>query len=432
MKFVKRILYLCSVICALCFVPQAASAAAWGIVDSLDLSRFIPIVLDSFMSVAMAGYEFFVGDGDGIIYLFVWGWLGMTIGLYLVKMYFPQNWLSFLGIKGGGQMWGDKASAKTISEDLVKPAIRAILAAGLFLQIQPQTVTKFAVDPFLKFGSIYVHSISESINQMNLSPGAEPVPCPDSILKKEYISPESCQFLVQPVADITRVNNQIIKRGMSFITSGLTGLMTLIPHGGRDILNLITGIFLVWAFVASNFFMALLIIQAIFEFGMALILYPFKVLMFVAKPKNPDKWLDPWNVFGEKGGIIESLKKLVVTMIACMFILVVNIAAVKALFNFNHSTFVVAAGGSASSNVPVVVNQAMGFGQHSVIWLSSLLTFFLMFKIFELTRGQLMVYVGEGSDDLYKKASGDAKNAWKKTNEWRKNIGKALGWVKKK
>jgi len=219
---------------------------------------------------------------------------------------------------------------------------------------------------------------------------------------------------------------------MSFITSGLTGLMTLIPHGGRDILNLITGIFLVWAFVASNFFMALLIIQAIFEFGMALILYPFKVLMFVAKPKNPDKWLDPWNVFGEKGGIIESLKKLVVTMIACMFILVVNIAAVKALFNFNHSTFVVAAGGSASSNVPVVVNQAMGFGQHSVIWLSSLLTFFLMFKIFELTRGQLMVYVGEGSDDLYKKASGDAKNAWKKTNEWRKNIGKALGWVKKK
>ena len=421
----RKFIYFCSLLFALCSLPQAA-AAAWGIVDSLDLSGFIPIVLDAFMSVAMAGYEFFVGNGDGIIYILVWGWLGMTIAMYLVKMYFPQSWLGFFGMKGGGEMWS-KPSAIKISEELVKPAIRAILAAGLLLQVKPQYITEFAVDPFLRFGAIYTHSISENINQANASAGARQVECPPNILEKGYISPESCGFLVQPVADISHANNQIIKRGMSFITGGLAGLMTLIPHGGRNILNLITGIFLVWAFVASNFFMALLIIQGIFEFGMALVLYPFKVLMFVAKPKHKDKWLDPWNAFD---GIIESLKKLVIAMIACVFILAVNIAAVKALFNFNHSAFVVAAGGSASSNVPVVANQAMGFGQHSIIWLSALLTFFLMFKIFDLTRKQLMTYINDDKmTGLYDKVAGDAKKgpgdikkAWKSTTGFIKGV----------
>lgn len=408
------------------FILPCAAYASWNIVDAMDLSPFIPIVLDAFISVAMASYEFFVGGGDGIIYLFVWGWLGWFIASYLIKMYFPQNWLEFFGTTGA-QMW-NKPSALKISEDVLKPCIRGIIAAAILLPIKPQYITGIIVNPFLQFGAIYTQTISENINQMNISSGAKQAVCPANIIEKEYISAESCRFLIQPVADITHANNQIIKRGLEFITTGLGGLMTLIPHGGRDIMNLVTGIFLVFAFVTSNFFMALLIIQGIFEFGMALIMYPFKVLMFVSG-KDAKGWVNPWPAFD---GIIESLKKLVITMIACVFILAINLAVIKALFNFNQSTFVIAAGGSASSNVPVVTNTPMGFGQHSVIWLSALLTFFLMFKIFELTKKQLADYTGDGADKLYKKASGDAKSVWNKTNQWRKNVVKAMGWFQKK
>jgi hypothetical protein len=425
MKKALFIIYYSLFIALFAVLPQTASAA-WSIVDSLDLSHFIPIVLDAFMSVAMAGYDFFVGNGAGIIYLFVWGWLGWTIAMYLVKMYFPANWLGFFGMSGGSQMWDGKASGMSIGTDLLKPAIRGIIAAALLLPIKPQYITQFAVEPFLRFGALYTTSISENISQMNLSAGAKQIECPAEITEKGYISAESCKFLVQPVADISHANNQIIKRGLQFITSGLAGLMTLFPHGGRDIMNLITGIFLVFAFVASNFFMALLIIQGIFEFGMALILYPFKVLVFVAKDSK--QWINPWPAFDS---LIEKLKKLVITMIACVFILAVNIAAIRALFNFNNSVFVVAAGGTAQSNVPVVANQAMGFGQHSVLWLSALLTFFLMFKIFELTKERLITYTGKDMTGLYDKATKDAKSTYKGISNWGKGIGKAMGWIKK-
>ncbi|MFA7187906.1 MAG: hypothetical protein WC137_00285 [Alphaproteobacteria bacterium] len=409
-------------------ILPCAAYASWGIVDALDLSLFIPIILNAFVSVAMATYEFFVGNGDGIIYILVWGWLGWFIGMYLVKMYIPQSWLDFFNARGG-QMW-EKPSALKISEDVLKPCIRGIIAAALLLPIKPQYITGIIVDPFLQFGEIYTQSMTASINQMNMSAGVseENMACPPDLIEKGYISEAGCKFLIRPVAQITQANNQVIKRGLKFITDGLLGLMTLIPHGGRDIMNLITGIFLVFTFVASNFFMALLIIQAIFEFGMALIMYPFKVLTFVAD-KNAKGWVNPWPAFSQ---IIESLKKLVITMIACVFILIINIAAIKALFNFNHSTFVVAAGGSASSNVPVVANNPMGFGGHSIMWMSSVLTFFLMFKIFEITKKQLMDYTGSGSDSLYNKAIGDTKNAWSKAHEWRRGITKAIGWFKKK
>jgi hypothetical protein len=406
---------------ALC-VPCGAHAE-WGLVNAMDLSPFIPIVLDALVSVAMTGYEFFVGKGDGIIYLLVWGWLGFTMGMYLVKMYIPESWLAFFGLKGG-QMWSGTTATK-ISEDLIKPCLRAIIAAGLLLQVKPQYVTEFIVDPFLRFGAIYTESISDNIAQNSMFGVAKQQPCPASIIEKKYISAESCKFLVQPVADITHANNQIVKRGLTFISSGLKGLMTLIPHGGQDLLSLITGLLLVFAFVSSNFFMALLIIQAIFDFGMALILYPFSVLVFVAK--QSDKWIDPWPAFE---GIIKSLKKLVITMIACVFILAVNIAAIKALFNWNNSVFVVTAGGSASSSVPVIANDAIGFGGHSVVWLSAILTFFLMFEIFKKTKEQLVKYTGDDKiTKLHDQVIGDAKSSWKSTTG---TVKKITGVFKKK
>lgn len=404
--------------------PMSAYAADGNIVDALNLAPLIPTILDALMMVASGGYDFFVGDGNGIIYILVWGFLAVSIALYALKMYFPKMWVSFFGFSGGGEMTGG-IDGMTIATNMLKPAIRAIVAVTVLLQLKPVYLTDWLINPFLQFGALYTESITETINESGIN--APKIDCPPSIIQQGWISPESCEFLVQPVSDLSHANNQIIKRGFDFINSGLRGLLTLIPHGGENFLNIITGIFLVFTFVASNLFMALLIIQAIFNFGMALVLYPFQVLVYVVKPS--DKWLDVWPAFG---GITKSLQKIVITMIACAFILCVNIAVIKSLFQWNSSVFVVAAGGTATSNVPTAVNNALGFGQHSILWLSSILTFYLMFHIFNLTREQLDSYVGKGMDNLYNQVKSDTKILTGRVKSVGSAIGTAMGWIKKK
>lgn len=286
-------------------------------------------------------------------------------------------------------------------------------------------MTEWLINPFLQFGAYYTESITNTINEAGVS--GKKIECPQSIIQEGWITRESCEFLVQPVSDISNANNQIIKRGFDFLTSGLRGLITLIPHGGEDFLNIVTGIILIFTFVASNLFMALLIIQAIFNFGMALIMYPFQVLTYVVK--SNEKWLDIWPAFG---GITKALQKIVITTIACAFILCVNIAIVKSLFRWNSSVFVVAAGGTSTSNIPSVATNALGFGEHSILWLSAILTFYLMFRIFNLTREQLDSYVGKGMDNLYNQVKGDTKVLQKNVKNLGKTLGTAFGWIKKK
>ena len=228
------------------------------------------------------------------------------------------------------------------------------------------------------------------------------------------------------MADLSHANNQIVKRGFTFLTNGLRGLMVPIPHGGEDFMNILTGFILIATFVGSNVFMALLIIQGIFNFGAQIILYPFSVLVYVFK-KN-DKWLDIWPAFS---GITKALQQLIVTMIACAFILCINVAIIKALFQWNSSVFVVAAGGTATSNVPQQAATSMGFGQHSVLWLSAIMTFYLMFKIFEMTRKQLDMYVGKGMDTLYNNVTNDTKTLYNASKTMIKKYKDASGWFKK-
>ena len=45
-------------------MPDVAFA---NIVDNLNLAPFVPVVLNSLMMIATRGYDFFVGNGDGII-----------------------------------------------------------------------------------------------------------------------------------------------------------------------------------------------------------------------------------------------------------------------------------------------------------------------------------------------------------------------------
>lgn len=421
LTFIKR-LFPALLLCAFMLMPVPAKA---DIVDALNLAPLIPNILDAFMAVATGGYEFFVGNGDGIIYILVWGFLVISLSLYALKMYFPKMWVSFFGFSGGGELVDGKADAMSIITNTLKPTIRAIIAALILLQLKPVYLTEFLVNPFLQFGAIYTESLTNSLNETGIK--AEKIECPKSIVDKGWISESSCDFMIQPVADISHANNQVIKRGFDFIKRGLRGLVTLVPHGGEDFLNLVTGILLVFTFVSSNLFMALLIIQAIFDFGMALILYPFQVLVYVVKPN--DKWFDIWPAFS---GITKALQQLILTMISCAFILCVNIAIIKSLFQWSSSVFVVAAGGSASSNVPQVANSAMGFGEHSILWLSSVLTFYLMLSIFNMTRQKLDAYVGKGKDALYNQVKKDTNTIWKNTKDWSKKVGSAIGWIKKK
>ena len=174
--------------------------------------------------------------------------------------------------------------------------------------------------------------------------------------------------------------------------------------------------------------MAMLVIQGIFDFGVQLILYPFYVLTYVTK--SSDKWFDVLPAFN---GIIKALQKLIITMIACAFILCINLAVIKALFQWNTSVFVAAAGGSAYSNLPSPeVGNAIGFGSHSVTWMSAILTFYLMYKIYGMTQQQLQTYIGGGQDRLYKQVKSDATTMWESAKSTAKGFKTAIGWFKRK
>lgn len=410
MKFLSKILRF--LIASAMFVLPFPALADGTLLDNFNLAPFVPIVLDAMMTIASGGYEFFVGNGDGIIYLLVWGFLAITIVLYLVKLYIPKNWTGVIGFSGGGEMFDGKTDSMTIIYNVMKPCLRGIVAAGLLLQIRPVVLTEVLVNPFLQFGALYTHSITETIKNTGVS--APKIECPADIVDKAWISKSSCEFLVQPVSDLSAANNTMIQRGFESLSRGITQLLVPIPRGGIGFINIITGIILISTFFASNLFMALLIIQGIFEFGMSLVLYPFQVLSYVAKPN--EKWLDIWPAFA---GVTTALKKLVITMIMCSFMLCVNIAIIKSLFTWNSSIF--------NENGTIST-----FGEHSMLWLSSILTFYLMFKLFDFTREQLNSYVGGGTDALYTKVTGDTKTLWHNVKDTSKTIGKAIGWIKSK
>ena len=264
MKYLLR-LFSKLIVCAAFLTP--VNAMAGNIVDALNLAPFVPYVLDSMMLVASGGYEFFVGsDGDGIIYILIWGFLGITLTMYLLKLYLPKQWTSLFGFSAGKSLADGNVAPMTIAENMLKPGLRAVIAVVALLQIKPVYLTEWLVNPFLQFGALYTHAITETINDSGMN--APKIECPADIVDKGWLTQSSCEFLVQPVSDLSHANNQIIKKGFEFIDRGLRGLITLVPHGGEDFMNLINGVILVFTFVSSNLFMAILVINAIFKFGM--------------------------------------------------------------------------------------------------------------------------------------------------------------------
>ena len=377
------------------FMPNMAFA--WGLidaVDALDISGLVPIVLDAFMYVANGTYAYFVGNGKGVIYVLVWGFFIYYMISYLIKLYIPKFWITTFGFKAGDSI--DSIGGIKIVENLLKPAVRVLVAVIVLLPWHPETIAKYLINPFLSVGSFYTSAIIEqSVNiTTDIVPGTA-IKCPENL--QGWLDKESCDYLIQPVHVLSQANNTVVKQGFNYISDGLKSLANFLSQGiGQGLMEIITGLLLVSTFVGCNIFMALLVIQAIFNFGMALILYPFNVAVWVAKKNN--SWFDIWPALS---GIVDALKQVVITMIACAFILCVNVALVRALFQWNHNAFADAANGAAT-----------GFSGHFMVWLSCILTFFLMNKMFEITREKLTEYIGGNSTDLYNKVKKDAKTGW--------------------
>ena len=87
-----KILFWVFVLCSFFINPANAD-----VLDKYNLAPFVPLVLETMMTIATSLYNFFVGEGDGIIYLLVYAFLGFYISLYLFKMHLPKDWLGFLG-----------------------------------------------------------------------------------------------------------------------------------------------------------------------------------------------------------------------------------------------------------------------------------------------------------------------------------------------
>jgi hypothetical protein len=360
-----------------------------GWVEIFSLAWVVPLVLDSMTAVAESVYDYFVGEG--ILYMLIWGFLAFYIGLYLVKMYFPTHWLQLFGLSGGGQMYDDKTDGWSISKGVLKPLLRAMFAILILLQLKPAYITNYVIEPFLQFGAVYVDSITSIVLPDRIAASAE---CPEEL--GGYLSKSGCEFIVGPIDNISRVNNGMIKKGFEF----------LMPGDGGGLLSIITGLVLIATFFASNLFMALLIIRGIFKFGLSLIVYPFRVLIYVVKDDS-DMWVNPWPALSD---LIKSLQTLVVSMIAAAFILMVNISVVAAMLSF-------------------MPDGAKDFGGHSITWLAAVMTFWIMFRVFKTTRDRLDEYVGDADmTGFYDKVAGNVKSAYKNVKDWG---GKAIEILRK-
>ena len=119
MNLLKKLVF-CIFLGICVFMPDVAHAGK-NLVDALDLSPFVPLILDALMMVATGTYEFFVGTAThpGIIHMLIWLFLGFTISVSLAKMYIPKKWLGFIGISGGGELADGKITGFKIVENVV-------------------------------------------------------------------------------------------------------------------------------------------------------------------------------------------------------------------------------------------------------------------------------------------------------------------------
>jgi hypothetical protein len=73
----------------------------------------------------------------------------------------------------------------------------------------------------------------------------------------------------------------------------------------------------------------------------------------------------------------------------------------------------------------------MNFGEHSMLWLSAILTFFLMQNIFKMTQERLELYTKDTQKTLYNNVKGDAKTIWGKVKATPQTVENIVGGGKK-
>lgn len=367
---------------ALLFLAIFSPATVMAAATDLSLSPFIPITLDAISIVSMATFKLAKDLFPSLIYIF----LAVKITIYLFKMYMPKQLLGVLGFSGGGEMW-DNPDAMNIVQTTLKPIIRAVIALAFLLQLSPKIMTEAVVDPLLKFGAIYTEKVLEATPNM----------IPDTPNQVRNISSENKLFTNETVDSMRRPLDALSQANNEFIVLG--GKMTLHGLAKLSILTILSGLVMMATFFSSNLFIALLLLQAIFYLGLSFIMYPFYVLIYVVKDSKD--WINPIPAFTD---IFQSLKKLIITMIASAIVTILNIQMIKALYSsgdvekFNSLMEIEDADALAGS-----------FGFQSMSWLYAIILIFLYYKIFTIIRGKISEYGGESDETMYNNVKSDSK-----------------------
>ncbi len=366
----------------------------------LSLAPLVPMVLDAFTHVAIGTYQYFRPIIPTLIYIF----LLFSLTVYIVKQFIPKQFLSALKLNSDFIIQSDKPDPFKLAENILKPIMRGVIAISLLLPLNPKYIIQYGIDPFLQFGAIYTSHILGNEHDFTLQRYTPATAHSDT----DYYSESSRYYLTAPLQEISKKNNEIIKSGVEL---AINGAITL------KFLQVLTGLALVLAFFSSNLFMSLMFITAIFHFGMALILYPFKIVVYVIKPGNDD-WANFLPVFSD---IISALRKLILTMIMSAFVIIINIQLVRALF-----------GPTEMERLRQITSNDLvsGFGAHEFTWLSAILTFMVMYEIFDLTQKKIASYGGESDQSIYKSATGTITTFGKNVAGLAKNFMKKPGGAK--
>ena len=104
---------------------------------------------------------------------------------------------------------GQGSRLMPLTENIAKPAIRVLIAVTIFLPIRPDVMTKYLINPFLSFGSIYTTEILKIASDVNFD-NARNISCPANLMAQGWLDAESCEYLIQPVHVLSHANNTVI------------------------------------------------------------------------------------------------------------------------------------------------------------------------------------------------------------------------------
>ncbi|MDR2685448.1 MAG: hypothetical protein LBB23_01590 [Rickettsiales bacterium] len=364
--------------------------------NATSFDKFVPLVIQAMMGAAAGVYDYFVPVLSGLLWIVI----VFNSAVFTTKQFFPANWLSFLGMNGGGYWAKPTDLIRGIPMRLVKQIVRASIATLLLLTIRPSLITDTIINPMLRVGTMITEFVvpSSTASRAQCLPGAT----------REFFDEKLCSDFANPIASIVYKNNQMVALGLSIINmkfpangggvaANAAGVVSP-PDLGKGIFNFIVGLFMAGTFFMFGLRLASILLQGILDFCFAIILFPFKVFSYCLKATEGDDWFNPGDALGD---IIESLRKLIVTMIVAGIATTINMILIASVV------------GSGTANL-----SGGGWGTGIMTILGSVLCLLIMNKFYEIAKEKIAQYGGANNTALYDLTKKTAKYATDKTTAY--------------